>query len=43
VRKNNASNLAILVVALLLLPFIAYARYRYEVWFVRHVVEAIEE
>ena len=26
-----------------LLPLMAYARYRYEVWFIRHVVEAIEE
>lgn len=43
VRKNNTANRAILVITLLLLPLMAYARYRYEVWFIQHVVEAIEE
>lgn len=42
-RKNNTANRAILVITLLLLPLMAYARYRYEVWFIQHVVEAIEE
>lgn len=44
-RKNSTANRAILVITLtlLLLPLMAYARYRYEVWFIRHVVEAIEE
>lgn len=42
-RKNSTANRVILVATLLLLPLLSYARYRYEVWFIRHVVEAIEE